>query len=495
MQNYISIVDLIFNIKREKHCKKVDIDLILERCEEKQDDVRKCIDDLVRVGILNSEFDKKRTRTLISTTDVDVKTVINEMNAEETEFRRESNQRKVIMDENKWTDDVMDFSERDKFDVIEKDAFPCFTSDGDEYVTKNDLRRHTNEILLKLDAVKKDISFESYLTFDKYEKFQKNLLESTLRNLHTEIQAKRDELNTLRERTMRETAPDTPRTAYASPPTKTPTAQDTPDIPSRQACNNPEFYRPSYIPPITDIPQTPEFLRNESSTPITRPPTAPKKRPSICISERHVTNNRTSFSAAPPTTTRHSTTPTRTAPGNSSYASITNKGQKTVILTDSHGSRIKGKELSKWIENGIVYVRAFPGSTATDMISYTTPSITNDKPDKVILHVGCNDISKGERDARKIANDIFEVARFCRRGGVNNVYISGILVMNNFNLNSVARKVNYILSTEGALENFIYIDNTRITIDMLYDRIHFNDVGRNLLANNFINSINGNFLY
>ena len=67
--------------------------------------------------------------------------------------------------------------------------------------------------------------------------------------------------------------------------------------------------------------------------------------------------------------------------------------------------------------------------------------------------------------------------------------------MNNFNLNSVARKVNYILSTEGALENFIYIDNTRITIDMLYDRIHFNDIGRNLLANNFINSINGNFLY
>ena len=67
--------------------------------------------------------------------------------------------------------------------------------------------------------------------------------------------------------------------------------------------------------------------------------------------------------------------------------------------------------------------------------------------------------------------------------------------MNNFNFNYVARKVNYILSTEGALENFIYIDNTRITIDMLYDRIHFNDVGRNLLANNFINSINGNFLY
>ena len=67
--------------------------------------------------------------------------------------------------------------------------------------------------------------------------------------------------------------------------------------------------------------------------------------------------------------------------------------------------------------------------------------------------------------------------------------------MNNFNYNNIAQKVNYILSTEGILENFTFIDNSRITKDMLYDRIHFNDIGRNLLANNFINSINGYFLY
>ena len=53
MSIYISLVDLIFNIKREKHCKKLDIDLILERCEDKPDDVRKCVEDLVRVGVLN----------------------------------------------------------------------------------------------------------------------------------------------------------------------------------------------------------------------------------------------------------------------------------------------------------------------------------------------------------------------------------------------------------------------------------------------------------
>ena len=67
--------------------------------------------------------------------------------------------------------------------------------------------------------------------------------------------------------------------------------------------------------------------------------------------------------------------------------------------------------------------------------------------------------------------------------------------MNNFNHNLLARKVNNILNTEGTLENFIYIDNNRITKEMFFDRVHFNDEGRNLLDNNFINSINDNFLY
>ena len=52
---------------------------------------------------------------------------------------------------------------------------------------------------------------------------------------------------------------------------------------------------------------------------------------------------------------------------------------------------------------------------------------------------------------------------FVGDGGVNSVYISGILVMNSFNHNNVARKVNYILSTEGPLENFYFTNNTGIT--------------------------------
>ena len=66
--------------------------------------------------------------------------------------------------------------------------------------------------------------------------------------------------------------------------------------------------------------------------------------------------------------------------------------------------------------------------------------------------------------------------------------------MKNFNNNMIAKKVNDILR-KGPLEDFMFIDNCRITNDMFYDNVHFNDQGRNHLANNFINSINGNFLY
>ena len=151
--------------------------------------------------------------------------------------------------------------------------------------------------------------------------------------------------------------------------------------------------------------------------------------------------------------------------------------------------------MSKYIENGVAFVRPFPGSSSEDMKTYVEASLRNDKPDSAIIHVGCVDILRGETDARKIAERIFEVARACRWGGVNKIYLSGILIMNDFNHNLLARKVNNILNTEGTFENFIYIDNNRITKEMFFDRVHFNDEGRNLLASNFIKIVSTIIFY
>ena len=75
------------------------------------------------------------------------------------------------------------------------------------------------------------------------------------------------------------------------------------------------------------------------------------------------------------------------------------------------------------------------------------------RPD-VVCHLTVASRLRGETDARKIVDRIFEVARACRWGGVNKICLSGILIMNNFNHNLIARKVNNILNTEGTLKKF-----------------------------------------
>ena len=64
--------------------------------------------------------------------------------------------------------------------------------------------------------------------------------------------------------------------------------------------------------------------------------------------------------------------------------------------------------MSKYIENGVAFVHPFPGSSSEDMKTYVEPSLRNEKPDSVIIHVGCFDILRGETDARKIADRILK---------------------------------------------------------------------------------------
>ena len=94
------------------------------------------IDELIRVGVLKSDLDKKRTRTLISTTDVNLDEVIEDLKKETCENVK---RKQIVIDDSKWLNDIMDPSELN-FE-IEKDAFVCYSEekDGDEYITKRDL--------------------------------------------------------------------------------------------------------------------------------------------------------------------------------------------------------------------------------------------------------------------------------------------------------------------------------------------------------------------
>ena len=182
---------------------------------------------------------------------------------------------------------------------------------------------------------------------------------------------------------------------------------------------------------------------------------------------------------------------TPVVPGHRTYAEITSRGRKTVIFGDSIVKRIRGQELSSYLNNKRAFIRSFPGCTAKELNCYIEPTLEREKPDSVILHVGTNNI-RGNQSTKEIADDIINIGKKCERQGIR-VYISSILYRSNFYDRKKLRQVNDFLGS-CAENNFIYICNDVITQQYLWrDGIHLNNEGTNMLANNFIDHLKGKF--
>ena len=184
----------------------------------------------------------------------------------------------------------------------------------------------------------------------------------------------------------------------------------------------------------------------------------------------------------------------RTVPGNSNYASITAHGKKVVVFGDSLVKRIRGREMSSHVKNGKAFIQYFRGATSKDLYTYVEPTLNNDKPDAVIIHVGTNDVSNlryQNMEPKELADKIIRIGTKCRENGVNQVFISSIVCRKFFKDNKFIREVNDFLKTFCTEANFIFISNDNITKDFLYnDGVHLLDEGTNLLVNNFIDNLN-----
>ena len=174
-------------------------------------------------------------------------------------------------------------------------------------------------------------------------------------------------------------------------------------------------------------------------------------------------------------------------PGNSNYASVTNLGKKVLILTDSICGRIKLRELNKNINNKHVYRKSFPGATPTELAHYCIPTLRDDQPDEVIIHIGTNSLFRD--DNFKMVDEILNIVDICKRYGVNDVFVSEITYRNQY-INNVY-EVNNILRSKQFLNDFIFIDNENINPQHIWkDKIHLNDEGTSFLGNNFIRCLN-----
>ena len=197
----------------------------------------------------------------------------------------------------------------------------------------------------------------------------------------------------------------------------------------------------------------------------------------ICTTENYLRNYN------PPTVSRYS-----------SYATFSKFGKKVFIVGDSHVKRIKRLDFDKELRSGKVFFRSFSGANGKQLNHYIIPTLVDDKPDVVLLHVGTNDILSNANDT-ELANNIINIGLNCKNHGVSKVFISSILVKKNPKLNPVIRRVKDKLRELCEINGFIFINNDIITTDHLWrDGIHLQNIGTNIFSRNFYQVLN-NFLF
>ena len=135
------------------------------------------------------------------------------------------------------------------------------------------------------------------------------------------------------------------------------------------------------------------------------------------------------------------------APRQSTSNSAQSTDQKpcVIIAGDSMLKFINGRKLSSQISNqGLTYVKAFPGGTVEDMSDYIMSSLRS-KPEEVILHVGTNNHKFSE--PREIAEGIVNLGLKIQNHSPDcKITISSLISRSDQTLNGKIKEVNKIVN-------------------------------------------------
>ena len=120
---------------------------------------------------------------------------------------------------------------------------------------------------------------------------------------------------------------------------------------------------------------------------------------------------------------------------------------------------------------------------------FVKASLNDDRPDKIIICGGTNNLTKKKQSPLEIANEIIEIVETCRSNGVKEIYVSS-LICRPFYQKQI-NEVNKILKHYSGIYKFIYIDNYAIKeVHLWKDNIQLNTDGIYKLANNYICHLN-----
>ena len=203
-----------------------------------------------------------------------------------------------------------------------------------------------------------------------------------------------------------------------------------------------------------------------------------KRRPSVAITENYITSQ------------QH----VKTVPGNRRYASATRYGKKICIIGDSHIKRIKKNVFNGSISNAKAYINCFSGANSKRLEHYILPTLVEDKPDIVIIHIGSNDVTHdtlSQININNITERIINKGKQCLNHGVKEVLISSIFLKKQLKLTKIIRQINDTLREKCRENKFYFICNDNITLENLWkDGIHLNNEGTHIFASNLVDFLN-----
>ena len=161
----------------------------------------------------------------------------------------------------------------------------------------------------------------------------------------------------------------------------------------------------------------------------------------------------------------------RVTPGNQTYANaVATEKKKTCVIGDSHLARITKRSFRTGEERNFVIFQCFRGANTKQLDYYVVPTLVDEKPESLILHIGSNDIAKTNYDnvnAEYFGQRIVNIAKKSRLFGVKIIAISSILMRKNISINKIIKKVNEEISSMCAADGFHFICNDMIDVSII----------------------------
>ena len=123
-------------------------------------------------------------------------------------------------------------------------------------------------------------------------------------------------------------------------------------------------------------------------------------------------------------------------------------------------------------------------------------NLQNGDCDEVIVHIGGNDLQDmyaPELITRSAVN-IIETAQICKERGAKTILIGGVTERKYDYSQERCKELNKELRELCRHNGFVFIDNSNIRpMDHLSDRVHLNDRGTAILADNYLNSLRNEY--